>query len=577
MSESPFKKTLIQTTRALSGQSDLQVYFSEKMHVSESAIYLPELKAQGENLDLLKGQADRLAFTYRYGYTQQVFEHFKKADKQFLYALSMFETALCESQGLKDFTGSTQNIEALQKEELKFFETAVPTWLHEVFSLSLQIKKRQDQRVPQNCLNFIENMRPFISPDLDHWLENALFETLEQRLAAYDSFYELYKKSQEPAEGSGESTEDDTETTEQKNVNGEPTPMGESESLKELDGDNLKSLDSGEETDEGYSFIDTDQALQTFFQVPDDVIEAYKVFTKVHDLESSIHMLISDSEKEMLKQKFHHISKMHKGLAKRLSKMLQDKLLSELRVGWRFEQEEGVLDAAKLATFIASGHSKIFRLPQRRDVMDTTVSILVDNSGSMRGRPIEMAALTTDILARTLDKCGVKVEVLGFTTRSWKGGESRLDWISAGRPEHPGRLNDVMHVIYKSAHQPYVKCKDNFAFMLGDDLLKENIDGESLKWAYKRIVKRSESRKILMVISDGAPVDYATDRHNITGYLDKNLKDTISQVEKNKSIELLAIGIGHDVDNYYKNAVVIENAETLADTLLNEMVKLFDT
>lgn len=576
MSEHDLKKTLIQTTRAISGKSDLQVHFSEKMHITNSAIYLPEIKNEQQDLSILKGQADRLAFTYRYGYTQEVFEYFKQADKPFLYALSMFETALCESQGLKDFLGSTQNIETLQREELTFFETSSPTWLHEVFVLSLMMKQRQGQVLPQGYSSFMKQMQVFMSPHYEDWFEHAVFDTFEQRLKSYEAFFKLYEKYKEVDEGYKETSKDDFETAEQQNVNGDPAPIGESERLKELDGDNLKANESSEEKDEGYSFIDTDQALQAFFYIPEGEVDDYKVFTKAHDVESSINLLVADAEKDHLKEKFERFSKMHKGLAKRLSKILQEKLLSALRVGWRFDQEEGILDASKLATFIASGHSKIFRLPQRLDVMDTTVTILVDNSGSMRGRPIEMAALTTDILARTLDKCRVKVEVLGFTTKSWKGGESRLDWISAGRPEKPGRLNDIMHVIYKSAHQPYVKCKDNFAFMLTDDLLKENIDGESLKWAYKRILKRSESRKILMVISDGAPVDYATDRHNTSGYLDKDLKGVIAQVEKNKSIELVAVGIGHDVDNYYKNAVVIENAETLADTLLNELVKLFD-
>lgn len=571
------KKTLIQTTRALSGKSDLNIYFSDKAHVTAQSIFLPDLISdKAHDIEILKGQADRLAFSYRYGYSDALLTHFNKASTNFIYSMFMLETALCESFGIRDFPGSFSQLQALQTDELKLFQSSAPSMAHEIYTASLIIKEKMGQTLSLDIKQFIQNMSLFMSPEIQNWLNNSKFETLENRINAYENLQEIFMKAQKLEQSQSQSQNENFDGEQTDTVNGSSSPIGESESLKEMDGENLKPYDSGEEEDGGYSFLDMNQAMQKFFYVPETYIQPYKAYTKVHDQEGSISHLVTQGEKAVLKQKFTHIAKMHKGLAKRLTKVLQEKLLSTLKQGWRFDQEEGVLDASKLASFIASGHSKIFRLPQKKDVMDTTVTLLVDNSGSMRGRPIEMAALTTDVLSRTLDKCGVKVEVLGFTTKAWKGGESRIDWISEGRPEQPGRLNDLLHVIYKPANKPYSKCRDHFSFMLADDLLKENIDGESLKWAYNRLIRRTESRKILIVISDGAPVDYATDRHNPVGYLDKHLKEVVSQVEKNKNVELLAIGIGHDVDEYYKNAVVIDTVETLADTLLGELVKLFD-
>lgn len=571
------KKTLIQTTRALSGKSDLNIYFSDKAHVTTQSIFLPDLISdKAHDIEILKGQADRLAFSYRYGYSEALVKHFHKASKNFIYSMFMVETALCETFGVRDFPGSFNQLQALQADELKFFQSSAPSMAHEIYTASLILKEKMGQTLSPEIKKFIQNMSLFMSSEIQNWLNSFNFETLENRITAYEKLQEIFMKAYKSQQAEPTPQDESFEGDQTDTVNGSSSPIGESESLKEMDGENLKSYDSGEEKEDGYSFLDMNQAMQKFFYVPETYIQPYKAYTKAHDQEDSISHLVTQGEKAVLKQKFAHIAKMHKGLAKRLSKVLQEKLLSTLKQGWRFDQEEGVLDASKLASFIASGHSKIFRLPQKKDVMDTTVTLVVDNSGSMRGRPIEMAALTTDVLSRTLDKCGVKVEVLGFTTKAWKGGESRIDWISEGRPEHPGRLNDLLHVIYKPANKPYSKCRDNFSFMLADDLLKENIDGESLKWAYNRLVRRTESRKILIVISDGAPVDYATDRHNPVGYLDKHLKEVIAQVEKNKNVELLAIGIGHDVDEYYKNAVVIDTVETLADTLLGELVKLFD-
>jgi cobaltochelatase CobT len=244
---------------------------------------------------------------------------------------------------------------------------------------------------------------------------------------------------------------------------------------------------------------------------------------------------------------------------------------------WDFDQEEGLLDAARLARVVASpGHSLSYKVERDTEFKDTVVTLLIDNSGSMRGRPIAIAAICADILARTLERCGVRCEVLGFTTRAWKGGQSREAWLSAGRPSHPGRLNDLRHVLYKRGDEPYRHARRNLGLMMREGLLKENIDGEALLWAHDRLKARSEERRILMVISDGAPVDDSTASANGGSYLERHLRQVIDWIERKSPVQLLAIGIGHDVTRYYARAVTIMDADQLAGAMIDELAKLFD-
>ena len=261
----------------------------------------------------------------------------------------------------------------------------------------------------------------------------------------------------------------------------------------------------------------------------------------------------------------------------RLANRLQRRLLAQQARSWDFDQEEGLLDAARLARVVVSpGHSLSYKIERDTEFKDTVVSLLIDNSGSMRGRPIAIAAICGDILARTLERCGVQTEILGFTTRGWKGGQSREAWLAEGRPPNPGRLNDLRHIVYKRADEPYRRSRRNLGLMMREGLLKENIDGEALLWAHNRLIARPEERRILMVISDGAPVDDSTASANGGTYLERHLRQVIEWIEKRSTVELIAIGIGHDVTRYYERAVTIMDAEQLAGAMVEQLARLFD-
>src|SRR5690349_2197157 len=262
----------------------------------------------------------------------------------------------------------------------------------------------------------------------------------------------------------------------------------------------------------------------------------------------------------------------------RLANRLQRRLLAQQARSWDFDQEEGLLDAARLARVVVSpGHSLSYKIERDTEFRDTVVSLLIDNSGSMRGRPIAIAAICGDILARTLERCGVQTEILGFTTRGWKGGQSREAWLAAGRPPNPGRLNDLRHIVYKRADEPYRHSRKHLGLMMREGLLKENIDGEALLWAHNRLIARPEERRILMVISDGAPVDDSTASANGGSYLERHLRQVIDWIEKRSTVELIAIGIGHDVTRYYTRAVTIMDADQLACAMVEQLANLFET
>ncbi len=260
----------------------------------------------------------------------------------------------------------------------------------------------------------------------------------------------------------------------------------------------------------------------------------------------------------------------------RLANRLQRRLMAQQNRAWEFDLEEGMLDPARLTRVIIDSQTPLsFKREKDADFRDTVVTLLIDNSGSMRGRPITVAATCADILARTLERCGVKVEILGFTTRAWKGGQAREAWLAAGKPPNPGRLNDLRHIVYKAADAPWRRSRKNLGLMMREGLLKENIDGEALDWAYKRLLGRHEQRKILMMISDGAPVDDSTLSVNSGHYLEKHLRQMIAQIESQGRVELLAIGIGHDVTRYYSRALTIVDAEELGGAMTEKLAELF--
>jgi cobaltochelatase CobT len=265
------------------------------------------------------------------------------------------------------------------------------------------------------------------------------------------------------------------------------------------------------------------------------------------------------------------------GAVSRLANRLQRRLMAKQQRAWDFDLEEGLLDSARLARIIINPlYSLSYKMERETDFRDTVVSLLIDNSGSMRGRPVTVAAMCADILARTLERCGVTVEILGFTTVAWKGGQAREKWLAEGKPLNPGRLNDLRHIIYKSADQPWRRSRRGLGLMLREGLLKENIDGEALTWAHQRLLARPEQRRIMMVISDGAPVDDSTLSVNPGNYLDQHLREIITWIETRSPVELIAIGIGHDVNRYYRRAVTIVDAEQLGGAMMEQLAVLFD-
>ncbi|MEM8663757.1 MAG: cobaltochelatase subunit CobT, partial [Pseudomonadota bacterium] len=303
----------------------------------------------------------------------------------------------------------------------------------------------------------------------------------------------------------------------------------------------------------------------------------YKVYTRQFDEEITAEELCDTAELDRLRALLDRQLSHLQGAVARLANRLQRRLMAQQNRSWDFDQEEGVLDTARLSRVVTDPMAPLaFKIERESDFRDTVVTLLLDNSGSMRGRPISVAATCADILARTLERCHVKVEILGFTTRAWKGGASRDHWLQHAKPPSPGRLNDLRHIIYKAADAPWRRARRNLGLMMREGLLKENIDGEALQWAHDRLIGRPEQRRILMMISDGAPVDDSTLSVNAGNYLEKHLRAVIAEIEDRSPVELIAIGIGHDVTRYYRRAVTIVDAEELAGAMVNQLADLFD-
>ena len=303
----------------------------------------------------------------------------------------------------------------------------------------------------------------------------------------------------------------------------------------------------------------------------------YKIWSTKYDETITATELADEEELNRLRAYLDQQLSNLQSVVTKLANRLQRRLMAQQNRSWDFDQEEGMIDAARLARIVVSpGSSLSYKIERETDFRDTVVTLLIDNSGSMRGRPISIAAISADILARTLERCGVKTEILGFTTRAWKGGQAREDWLAAGRPPMPGRLNDLRHIIYKKADEPWRHAKRNLGLMMREGLLKENIDGEALLWAHNRLIARAEDRRILMVISDGAPVDDSTLSVNHGGYLEQHLRKVIEMIETRSPVQLVAIGIGHDVTRYYKRAVTIMDVEQLGGTMIEQLAGLFD-
>jgi cobaltochelatase CobT len=410
-------------------------------------------------------------------------------------------------------------------------------------------------------------------------LSRRLLEDLELAVAE-DPLDEEPDEAGDDAEGDEGGSDDSAEQGEDETPGGGDVEMrGEETEDQNSEGDSGQEMEAGE--DESAS---GDEISESLFAAPGrrnwDLSPPtdYKAFTTRFDEIVGAEELCDEEELGRLRA---YLDQQMGGLSNvvtRLANRLQRRLLAQQARSWDFDQEEGLLDAARLARVVVNPrHALSFKVERETEFKDTIVSLLIDNSGSMRGRPIAIAAICADILARTLERCGVQTEILGFTTRGWKGGQSRESWLSAGRPPNPGRLNDLRHIVYKRGDEPYRHARRSLGLMMREGLLKENIDGEALLWAHNRLIARPEERRILMVISDGAPVDDSTASANGGTYLERHLRQVIEWIEKRSTVELIAIGIGHDVTRYYQRAVTIMDAEQLAGAMVEQLARLFDS
>jgi cobaltochelatase CobT len=380
--------------------------------------------------------------------------------------------------------------------------------------------------------------------------------------------------AEDSQEQDGDSDDDGEGEAGQAEARAEPQQGEGEETEADYDGEDMDDQDGadGEMGDDGMQPVTPQRRNWDHLPQSD-----YKIWSTKYDETITATELADEEELNRLRAYLDQQLSNLQSVVTKLANRLQRRLMAQQNRSWDFDQEEGMIDAARLARIVVSpGSSLSYKVERETDFRDTVVTLLIDNSGSMRGRPINIAAISADILARTLERCGVKTEILGFTTRAWKGGQAREDWLAAGRQPMPGRLNDLRHIVYKKADEPWRHAKRNLGLMMREGLLKENIDGEALLWAHNRLIARAEDRRILMVISDGAPVDDSTLSVNHGGYLEQHLRKVIEMIETRSPVQLVAIGIGHDVTRYYKRAVTIMDVEQLGGTMIEQLAGLFD-
>ena len=501
-----------------------------------------------------------------------------------------------EAIGANDYSGIRGNLDAAMDVRMASDPIARAGSVDEVpvqTALALLLRERlTGQPVPKSAEAGVALVRNWIEgragPDFDALAgsldDQKAFQSLSLDMLQHLELTRAEDIPQEPDEADDmdgdeqteeEETGDDTgEEQQPSEVAAEPSEgddQGEGEAESDAS-DDMQEGDEGEDGDDGMLPV---RPNRSWTDLPDTF--NYEVFTESFDEIVGAQELCDDEELTRLRAYLDAQLKGLQGIVTRLANRLQRRLMAQQNRSWDFDQEEGMLDAARLARVVVSpGQSLSYKIERDIEFKDTLVTLLIDNSGSMRGRPISIAAISADVLARTLERCGVKVEILGFTTRAWKGGQSREAWLAGGKPQHPGRLNDLRHIIYKKADEPWRRARKNLGLMMREGLLKENIDGEALLWAHSRMLARQEDRRILMVISDGAPVDDSTLSVNSAGYLEAHLRRVIDWIERQSPVQLVAIGIGHDVTRYYRRAVTIMDVEQLGGTMIEQLAGLFE-
>ena len=583
-----FKSAVSSTVKAISENFDLEVKFGNNTTTKKNSLNLPEIDNLKELQDFtnLRAIADSEALKIKYNNNKIYLENEPKGSiGKELYAIA--EKIRYEKIGSNNLKGVKNNItqyyENKFKEKKEHIEAGHNVPITEAFELYLRnhFFKIKQNNTTKKMLSYWKNLfDKNLSKKMDQ-LDSCIEKQEEFSNLIAQLISELDFEDSEAAEEKKEESDMKQEDSTQPNENDEKNAFPQKEEVEEnisdieITDDNLDSMDQKNQADKNREQEEGDPILNKPYS-KNLLKEKYKIFTSEYDEIKNAEDLEDESEilrlRKNLDQQLTHLQ----SLIAQLANKLQRQLLAKQNRSWEFDLEEGLLDSSKLSRVIINPFNSLsYKMEKETDFKDTIVTILIDNSGSMRGRPISVAAICADILSRTLERCSVKVEILGFTTKNWKGGKSREKWNLNNKISNPGRLNDLRHIIYKSADKPWRQSKKNLGLMLKEGLLKENIDGEALLWAYKRISSRKEERKILMVISDGAPVDDSTLSVNSGDYLEKHLKYTVKWIEENSNIEIVAIGIGHDVTRYYKRAIKITDVQELGDVMINQLTKLF--
>ena len=600
----PFKKALVEATRAIAGDGELNVTFSLDPAglTGDGGLRLPQVSRRmaADEVIAARGTADALALKLRF-HDAGVHRRYRPQGEVAAALYEAMETARCEAMGADTMPGTQRNIDARIGAEAKRMgyaqlRDAADAPLATAAGYYLR-QMATGRALPEGADNVLNLWQGFLDSNAGDRLRDAS-ETMDDqtsfaRLARQvisdlgygdqlgDDPDEMDDEAEDNAESEGEDSEPQNDGGEDESE-GDPS---DEESQESSEDEQQQQAQAALQDDADAEPMDDaemqDGAPPDETAPPPPISEAdinYKVYQTAHDEEIHAEDLADPAELERLRSYLDQQLEPLKGAVSRLANKLQRRLQAQQNRAWEFDLEEGTLDAARLARVVANPTTPLsFKQEQDTEFRDTVVTLLLDNSGSMRGRPISIAAICADVLARTLERCQVKCEILGFTTRAWKGGQSREAWLAANRPALPGRLNDLRHIVYKSADAPWRRARPNLGLMMKEGLLKENIDGEALEWAHRRITSRREARKILMVISDGAPVDDSTLSVNPANYLEKHLRDVIEMVERRRAVELLAIGIGHDVTRYYKRAVTITDVEQLAGAMTEQLASLFET
>jgi len=570
------KEAVSSAARAVSENPEIEINYGG---IGSS---LPNPPSSYGELASFRGKADSLACVDRF---RDKTIHVDAGTQRLNSLMQEMENVRVEVLGSKKYPGLASNINAKFEEKCSLYqsfeekedvlEIALEGWLRKLFLPN--ISSQESSKLLKDWEKEFEDKGSLFKKELIDSLEDQIkFAEISRTLLKALEIEEIEPMSEEDqqeddSDNEEQNSEDDSE--EESNEAGESSDQDSQEGSDETEAE-AGDVDEDAIVDENQEIVANQSWLESL--VGQTANFTYKVYTRAFDEEVTAEDLCSPEELQRLRKHLDQLMGSSKGTVSKLAHRLQRFLMAQQNRSWEFNKEEGILDSARLHKIITDPLTPLsYKVEKDTEFRDTSVSILVDSSGSMRGRSMTVAAICADIISTTLERCNVKTEVLGFTTKQWKGGDSRKMWMEDGKPENPGRLNDIRHIIFKSADTPWRRGQKNFGLMLREGLLKENVDGEALIWAHDRLSRRMEQRKILMVISDGAPVDDSTLSTNQTNFLDLHLRQVIHSIETQSEVSLIAIGIGHDVTRYYKNAVTIHRAEELGGAMLEQLTDLF--